>query len=84
MAKKKSETVRSVLLTSEVKERWMLFGEKEYPVIMAEYSRLILENTQQTKAAVNSIKNWVTFFGVISVLAVILWVLGLLLQVARF
>ena len=72
MAEKKPATVQRTVIPQELKDRYILMTEKDYPVLMAEYTRLILENTQQTKAAVNSIKGWVTFFGLLLLLQIVI------------
>ena len=71
MTDKKPETVQRLLISKEVKDRWGLIQEEDYPLIMADYTRQILENSKQTNDAVKSIKGWITFFGVLLIIQII-------------
>ena len=71
MADKKTETVERLLVAPEVKERWALVDKEDYPVVMAEYTRQMKDYAKQTNAAVNSIKGWVTFFGILLMIQIL-------------
>ena len=71
MTDKKPETVQRLMISKEVKDRWGLIQEEDYPLIMADYTRQILENSKQTNDAVKSIKGWITFFGVLLIIQII-------------
>ena len=71
MADKNTETVERLLVAPEVKERWALVDKDDYPVVMAEYTRQMKNYTKQTNDAVKSIKGWVTFFGVLLIIQIL-------------
>ena len=71
MAEKKPKTVQRLTIAPEVKERWKLVPDEDFPLVMAEYTRQMRDHAKQTNAAVTSIKGWVTLFGLLLLLQIV-------------
>ena len=71
MADTSNETDHRPLITKDVTDRWELVQEKDYPLVMVEFTRQVRDYTKQTNATVNSIKGWVTFFGILLIIQII-------------
>lgn len=71
MADKNKKKVERFLVAPDVKERWGLIDKEDYPLIMAEYTLQMRDYSKQTNEAVNSIKGWVTFVGILLILQIV-------------
>jgi hypothetical protein len=79
MADNKTETEERLLIAPEVKERWALVDKEDFPLVMAEYTRQMRDFSKQTNDAVKSIKGWVTLFGILAIIALVVSFLNLIL-----
>lgn len=66
-AKKKT----GLYVPDEVRERWSLIKPEDYELLNAEHLRQIYDLQLRTTNAVESIKGWVVFFGVITILGML-------------
>ena len=48
MTEQKSDEIKSIVVTEAVKKRWVLAPEEDYPMLMAEYARLTLDEVRKT------------------------------------
>ena len=80
MADKKSKTVDRLYVAPELRERWANIEEDDYPMLMAEYTRQMRDYAKQTNDAVKSTSNWMTLFGVLAILAIIVSILNFILS----
>jgi hypothetical protein len=78
MVEKEQETVWRILVTDDMKLRWGLLSEEEYPLVMAEYARLTLAELKSLENKIDSmqgkvysIQGWVVFFGILAILSLI-------------
>lgn len=71
MADKNKKKVERFLVAPDVKERWGLIDKEDFPLIMDEYTLQMRDYSKQTNEAVNSIKGWVTFFGILLILQIV-------------
>ena len=55
MVEKEQEKVWQILVTEEMKQRWGLLSEDDYPIVMAEYARLELVELKHIENKIESI-----------------------------
>lgn len=64
--------VQKIIISEDLKQKWDLVSPNDYPLITAAYIELLTEQNKKIYATLNSIKQWVEFFGVIAVIALIM------------
>jgi len=58
-------------IPDSTKITWELVSKDEYPLLMLEYTRRIQDQSMITMKMIDSIRNWVIFFGVLVVIGLI-------------